>query len=518
MMIGRLISVTVSAVLFVGCSEKSVAFRNTPPNMDITSPVEGELFDLGEPIHFEALVADSQDDTTDLGILWESSIDGPMDDDAADSAGLVLFDSSILTAGLHTVSLQVTDLNEESATSSITIQVGGDGPGAEDAPVIFIEGPFEGEEVQQWDMLTVIAQIQDDEQPWETLEANITSSRDGVLWEGSPNSGGIVQVDTMDLAVGPHTITVMAVDDDGNSTTESVAIDVVADARPGAIIIEPGAGDWFWNSDLIHFEAEVFDDFTDSQDLNIRWISDVDGILGTLSASASGVATVDTILTPGYHLITLAVTDEDGNMTEETINLEIRDPLAHDADLDGYSELAGDCDDADPYTSPGAVEICDAYDNDCDGEINEDFLDEFEPSDSKDASYDLGTVDGDAGILGLGAGTDSSSLGMTLHSAEDEDWIYFDADDDWFDSPNVRVEVGNFAAAGDYVVELYLDDTMEDIATGSGRLTVSFAGEGGFLGGLFSGSGDDDFWIRIYSDSWLASDCDHRYTVEVSAY
>ena len=33
-------------------------------------------FDIGEPIHFEALVADSQDDTTELGILWESSIDG----------------------------------------------------------------------------------------------------------------------------------------------------------------------------------------------------------------------------------------------------------------------------------------------------------------------------------------------------------------------------------------------------------------------------------------------------------
>jgi hypothetical protein len=518
MMIHRLIPVTVYAAVFGGCSEKSIAFRNTPPSMDITSPGDDELFDLGEPIHFEALIADSQDDTTELGILWESSIDGPMDDDAADSAGLVLFDSSILSAGLHTISLQVTDLNEESATSSVTIQVGGDGPGADDAPIIFIEGPFEGQEVLQWEMLTVIAQIQDDQQPWETLTANITSSREGVLWEGNPDEAGIVQVDTDSLAVGPHTITVMALDDEGNSTTESVAIEVVADSRPNAVITAPGAGDWFWNSDMIHFEAEVVDDFTDAQDLNIRWISDLDGILGTLSASASGVATADTILTPGYHLITLAVDDEDGNMTEETINLEIRDPMAHDGDLDGYSELAGDCDDADPYTSPGAEEVCDAYDNDCDGEINEDFADEFEPSDSKEASYDMGTVDGDAGFMGIGGGTDESSLGMTLHSADDEDWVYFDADDDWFDSPNLRVEVGMFSAAGDYVVELYLDDTMEDIATGSGRLTVTFEGEGGFLGGLFSGSGDDDFWVRIYSDGWLASDCDRRYTVEVSAY
>jgi hypothetical protein len=287
---------------------------------------------------------------------------------------------------------------------------------------------------------------------------------------------------------------------------------------PECLITAPDHGEWFWNSDLIHFEAEVADETDPPEALDIRWNSDLDGILGTLSASASGVVTLDTILTAGYHLITLDVTDTDGNMTEETINLEIRDPMAHDGDLDGYSELAGDCDDADPYTSPGAEEICDAYDNDCDGEINEDFADEFEPSDSKEASYYMGTLGGDTGIMGIGAGADSSSLGMTLHSADDEDWVYFDADDDWFDSPNLRVEVGMFPAAGDYVVELYLDDTMEDIATGSGRLTVSFEGEGGFLGGLFSGSGDDDFWVRIYSDSWLASDCDHRYTVEVSAY
>ena len=46
-------------------------------------------------------------------------------------------------------------------------------------------------------------------------------------------------------------------------------------------------------------------------------------------------------LSAGYHLITLAVTDTDENTTEESIPLEVRDPLAHDADLDGYSEIAG---------------------------------------------------------------------------------------------------------------------------------------------------------------------------------
>jgi len=40
----------------------------------------------------------------------------------------------------------------------------------------------------------------------------------------------------------------------------------------------------------------------------------------------------------------------------------------------GYSELSGDCDDADENINPSAEEICDGLDNNCDSEIDEDLL------------------------------------------------------------------------------------------------------------------------------------------------
>ncbi len=46
-----------------------------------------------------------------------------------------------------------------------------------------------------------------------------------------------------------------------------------------------------------------------------------------------------------------------------------------DADNDGYTSVAGDCDDTDPFTYPGADETCDDDDNDCDGVVDEDAKD-----------------------------------------------------------------------------------------------------------------------------------------------
>ena len=174
----------LGGMVLTSCSEQKVSVYNTPPGVEITSPEDGELFDLGEPVRFEGLVVDSQDDPNELTISWESSVDGPLDDDPADAAGLVFFDSSILSSGTHTVSLTATDSNGESAAMSVTMSVGGSGVGREDGPSVSLDGPADGDAFLQSEPVTIIGMVTDNEQPWGTLDCTVISSRDGLLWEG----------------------------------------------------------------------------------------------------------------------------------------------------------------------------------------------------------------------------------------------------------------------------------------------------------------------------------------------
>ena len=67
------------------------------------------------------------------------------------------------------------------------------------------------------------------------------------------------------------------------------------------------------------------------------------------------------------------------------------DESSIDNDGDGYTEPEGDCDDSDASIYPGAAEVCDGIDNDCDGEIDEGVTNPYY-EDADGDGYGLSTV------------------------------------------------------------------------------------------------------------------------------
>ena len=64
--------------------------------------------------------------------------------------------------------------------------------------------------------------------------------------------------------------------------------------------------------------------------------------------------------------------------------------LDHDDDFDGYSELDGDCDDTTPAVGPGVFETCDGVDQDCDGVVDDRDVDGDGHVDEACTEYDGG--------------------------------------------------------------------------------------------------------------------------------
>ena len=77
----------------------------------------------------------------------------------------------------------------------------------------------------------------------------------------------------------------------------------------------------------------------------------------------------------GCYNATLTVTDSSNLSSTDSIEVCVPSciPVETDNDGDGYSVEEGDCDDSNLSINPGATEVCDGIDNNCNDQIDEDF-------------------------------------------------------------------------------------------------------------------------------------------------
>ena len=96
---------------------------------------------------------------------------------------------------------------------------------------------------------------------------------------------------------------------------------------PTASIQSPPNGTTKKEGEVIDFIGTVNDDQTPSNELFVQWSSDIDGVLTNEDpCSVSGSCTYSTgQLTPGNHTVTLAATDENGEVAEMSIKLTVED-------------------------------------------------------------------------------------------------------------------------------------------------------------------------------------------------
>jgi hypothetical protein len=178
-------------------------------------------------------------------------------------------------------------------------------------------------------------------------------------------------------------------------------------------------------------------------------------------------------------------------------------PELTDDDLDGFSEEEGDCDDDNSSVYPGADDVCDGLDNDCDTETDEDAVadDQWEPND--ETGYELGVINEDQ----------SYAISGFLHNDDDLDKFRFTLEDGW-EEFKVTATLSNIPSDSTYMV------TFERIASndeeplghmsqefGAGEVSVEFLDSFDFS----DQTGTYEVWVEAIS----GADCGQAYLLNI---
>lgn len=310
------------------CRAVKAASPNLPPVVDIIEPTNG----APEPyptVFFKAQVTDPEVPSlsgisADFSstIIFSSDIDGDLcsaSGDATNGGTILSCEAAQLSLGNHLITATVTDPFEGVGTDTIIITV------INTPPLVKITYPANGESYFSNQEINLRGYGFDEEQ----------HGYIPVCWT-SDITGQLVCSDTnapisdiwVTLSEGTHTITLLAIDEQGVTSSDSITLSIQAptgpDEFPTVKITEPFNGSVFGKNEVITFSGQATDpeDGDISTDADFHWSSSIDGFLGTgktMQTNISGPVNEGSVT----HSITLEVTDSAGNTSSHTINVSI---------------------------------------------------------------------------------------------------------------------------------------------------------------------------------------------------
>ena len=292
-----------------------------PPEINLLSPSDGDVYSADENIQFSAIVSDIEDAASDLTLRWSSSIDGTLTLDTTVDSNGEMSDYAQLTPGDHIIVLEVEDTMGKTSTEEVQITVNE----INQPPLCEITEPVDGSSGLLGTNVAFRGVVSDADHTFGELSISWISDKDGLLGTSIADSSGAVVFNTSDLSSNSHAVTLQVEDPEGDICTSNVLYSV--GSPPSVTLYQPGAGTVHNLNESIYFEAVVQDGEDPATLLQVDWISDLDGTFYSDVANSSGLSIVNySQLTAGNHNITVQVTDTDGLYDTAITNIRINTP------------------------------------------------------------------------------------------------------------------------------------------------------------------------------------------------
>ena len=292
------------------------ATPNAVPQASFSSHREGDTERDGYRFVVEGTVFDADHAIEDLDISITADGEDVCSDLAVDENGNVSCEI-LPTEGMLNLKLRVVDPEGDAADATVSITVN-----PTDAPVAVIDLPAEGNAQYYTDIaINVAGSISDTETAVADLEYTLASDLDPELDFGIEiDADGNLTGSAM-MSEGIHTLTLTVVDETGKVGQDSVQFEVGPDNQnPICSIVGPIDGASTISGEATSLDADVSDPDVGPELVQVRWESDIDGILSEGLASDEGAADLDVRLTDGIHNLTFIAVDETGASCEASVS------------------------------------------------------------------------------------------------------------------------------------------------------------------------------------------------------
>ncbi|MCB9481271.1 MAG: hypothetical protein H6680_05565 [Desulfobacteraceae bacterium] len=277
--------------------------ESSPPTVSITSPSDGSTYNSGSFINFTGSAADYKGEAiSGANLVWSSSINGRL------GTGNIV-ELVRLLDGSHEITLRATDNYGNSASTKINISLQEE---ENTPPVVTISRPLDSSVYNSGELILFEGSALDSEDGYLTGESlKWFSTIDSEIGSGST-------ITKNNLSGGTHIITLIAEDSKGLKATAAPVTISIANTRPQAQITYPPDGTSYNQGDTITFNGEG----TDSEDgdmygQSLKWRSNIYGDFG------QGRDLAVSFLPSGTHKISLTVTDKNGAVDTDDINITI---------------------------------------------------------------------------------------------------------------------------------------------------------------------------------------------------
>ncbi|MAA78180.1 MAG: hypothetical protein CL916_02890, partial [Deltaproteobacteria bacterium] len=309
--------------LSIAChSDHGTKVYNSIPEVQITSHPEKVDINEMETITFMAQASDSNHSNTDLEISWLVNEETVCDWTTPEASGLNICEIQLIE-GHERVSALVRDPQGAAGTDMVEVQVILSTP-----PEVTLLSPLSSRRYYSNTQVPFEAQLSDSDEPVQDLSIEWTSSIDGVLTlNDSIDSSGLFQGATL-LSEGEHYIELTVTDRAEKITTRTQLIEVgPPNQSPECSFDSPSDGDGFSKGSALTFSGTALDAETPTEELIIRWISDIDGVFGESYADSTGnISYTYDGLAVGTHTITLHVEDDAGSVCSHNLMVHVGTP------------------------------------------------------------------------------------------------------------------------------------------------------------------------------------------------